>query len=101
MNELQVQLYIGSSNAARNKAIFDKLLTHKEVIEATFAETLIWDRGDDLKSSKIYVMNHQVGIEHEPDWPVAVEWHVENCTRIYRAFAGFLEQCATSKNCFL
>lgn len=64
----RIELCLGKSKKEENKATFDKLITKKTSIETALDVTLIWNRGDDIKSSKIYYQLDNVSIENETDW---------------------------------
>ena len=49
----RIDFYLGSSNAARNKAAFDLLHSHKEEIEEELGITLTWERANQYKASWI------------------------------------------------
>ena len=64
----RVEMYLGKSDKETNKKTFDDLLKHKNIIETTLGMALVWDRNDDVKSSKIYCQLDNVSIENENDW---------------------------------
>lgn len=57
--------------------VFDKLYTYKESIESELGVTLLWDRGEDKKSSKIYYELKGLSINDEIDWPRMAKFHAE------------------------
>ena len=66
----RVEVYLGKADNNENKRAFDIIAAHKVEIEEALGVQLIWDRGDDKKSSKIYYKIDDVGIDNEDDWPV-------------------------------
>ena len=52
----------------QNKETFDKLKQHKAEVEKALGCKLVWQRGDDKKSSKIFVQLDNVSIAEEGDW---------------------------------
>jgi len=57
--------------------------SHKAEIEDNLGVQLIWDRGDDKKSSKIYCKLDGVGIDKEDDWPVIAKFHAKWSLKLY------------------
>ena len=51
------------------------LAEHKTNIVQEVGSTLIWYRGDDKKSSKIYYKMDGVGLGNENDWDVIARFH--------------------------
>ena len=49
-----VEVYFGKADNDENKKAYDLVAGHKTEVERALGEELIWDRGDDKKSSKIY-----------------------------------------------
>ena len=65
--------------------VFDKLYTYKESIESELGVTLLWDRGEDKKSSKIYYELKGLSINDEIDWPRMAKFHAEWSKKMYDA----------------
>lgn len=53
------------------------LLTHKAEIESSLGTSLVWDRNDDVKSSKGYCKLENASIENEVDWVQMATFHAE------------------------
>ncbi len=66
-----------------NKSVYDSIYAHKAEIEDKLRTTLIWDRGEDKKSSKIYVQLNNVSIENETDWLQMARFHAEWTKKFY------------------
>ena len=60
-----------------NKDAFDSLHAHKSEIESKLGTKLQWDRGDDKKSSKVFLQLDNVSIENETDWLRMARFHAE------------------------
>jgi len=67
-DSVRVELYLGKAKKEVNKLTFDKLEKEKAAIESALGTSLIWNRGDDIKASKIYCQLDNVSIEKETDW---------------------------------
>ncbi len=81
----RVEFYVGTNDKELNKKYFDAIYAHKEEIEAEIGTKVIWDRGDDKKSSKIYVELSGVSISNEEDWPRMMKFHSEKSKVMYDA----------------
>lgn len=81
----RVEVYFGKADNDENKKAYDLVAGHKTEIERALGEELIWDRGDDKKSSKIYYMIDGVGIDNETDWPVIAKFHAKWTVKLYEA----------------
>ena len=79
----RVEVYFGKADNGENKKAYDLVVGHKEEIERELGEELIWDRGDDKKSSKIYYRIEGVGIGNEADWPVIAKFHAKWTVKLY------------------
>ncbi len=79
----RVELYFGKTESAENKKGFDIVAIHKKDIEDSLGISLIWDRGDDKKSSKIYYKMEGVGIDKEDDWPIIARFHAKWTVKFY------------------
>ena len=59
--------------------------SHKKEIEDSIGEHLIWDRGDDWKSSKIFYKTDGAGIDNEEDWPLVTKFPAKRTVKLYEA----------------
>ena len=64
----RVEMVFSKADKAVNKEAFDKLKQYKAEIEMALGTQLVWQRGDDKKSSKIFVQLDNVSIADEGDW---------------------------------
>ena len=64
----RVEMVFSKADKAVNKETFDKLKQYKAEIELALGTQLVWQRGDDKKSSKIFVQLDNVSIAEEGDW---------------------------------
>lgn len=87
----RVELYLGNASRAKNKALFDLLLSHKNEIEASLSGAAIeWSRNDDAKSSSIFCRLDDVNISNEADWPLMAKFHAEWSRKFYDVMAPYL-----------
>ena len=87
----RVSFYLGTSDAAKNKADFDKLAAHKSEIESAVGVTLNWDRADQNKMSWISYSLTGVSINHPEDWPRMAKFHAEWSEKLCSAFLPILK----------
>lgn len=86
----RIDLYLGKAKKEENKKAFDALITHKDEIEKTLGVTLIWNRGDDIKSSRISYHLNGVSIENETDWLQMARFHAEWSKKFYDVIVPYL-----------
>ena len=89
MDSMRVELYISTPDIENNKKIYDYIFA--KFNEKT-AEEFIWERGDHLKASKIFIENREIGIASEEQWQDAVEFLVKGIQRIDQLFIPIVEQ---------
>lgn len=53
--------------------------------------TLQWDRGDEKKSSKIFMQLNNVSIENETDWLQMARFHAEWTKKFYDVIVPFIK----------
>jgi len=86
----RVEVYMGKSKKEENKKAFDFLKTHQDEIESSLGTHLIWARGDDIKSSKIYYQLDGVSINNETDWLQMAKFHAEWSRKFYEVIVPFI-----------
>jgi len=87
----RVEYYIYKSDEAETKAIFDKLYAQKSEIEREYGRPLVWDRGDDKKSSKIYTVLENTSLTNPNDWDTIRDFMVSNAKAMYKCVHSRLE----------
>ena len=87
----RIDFYLGSSDAARNKASFDLLHSHKEEIEEELGITLTWERANQYKASWISYEQKDMSIVNETDWPRMAKFHAEWSDAICNAVLPYLQ----------
>ncbi|WP_230470005.1 DUF4268 domain-containing protein [Lujinxingia vulgaris] len=89
-DETRTELYIDSLDAADNKAVFDALYAEREAIEAAFGDSLLWQRLDDKRASRIsYTVPG--GWADEARWGEVAGRAVGAMERLYGERVGALE----------
>lgn len=87
----RVDFFLGTSDAAKNKADFDKLFAHKSEVESAVGASLQWNRADQYKMSWIsYSLSH-VSIAQPEDWPRMAAFHAEWSDRLCTALLPYLQ----------
>lgn len=64
---IRAELSLDDADAI-NKAQFDALYEHKEEIERSVGQPLVWDRGDNKKVSRIYIALPDASYKNENEW---------------------------------
>lgn len=86
----RVELYIDMGDWGKNKAYYDKLLTHRAAIDGAFHEPVTWSRSDDTRASKIFIELKGVSVTSESDWPVMIQFHAEKAKLMLDTIAPYL-----------
>lgn len=86
----RVEVVFSNSNREVNKQAFDALITHKSDIESALGISLQWNRGDDIKSSKVYHKLDNVSIEHEVDWLQMARFHADWSKKFFDVIVPYL-----------
>lgn len=87
----RAEVVFGRGNKQENKAAFDSLYTHKAEIESALGTTLQWNRGDDIKSSKVFIQLNNVSIENETDWLQMANFHADWTKKFYDVIVPFIK----------
>ena len=66
------------------------MYANKAQIEATIGMAALWDRGDEKKSSRVYVELNDVSVNNEVDWPRMRRFHAEMSKKIYDAIVPYI-----------
>ena len=90
--DASVQLNFGRVSQAENKILFDALHNHKDKIENTFGEKLIWDRMDDKKSSKLSFYKSGINCFNREEWGFIIDFLISNINNIQKATKPFLSE---------
>lgn len=79
-SNVQAMIYMKSFRA---KPMFDYLASRRDEIETSLGARLEWNRGDELKHSRISISMDGVSIENESDWPVMAKFQADWTRRFY------------------
>lgn len=90
--ETRVDFYLDNKTAAKNKAEFDMLYTHKQEIEDAVGSPLIWNRMNGYKAARLGCRLENVSVYNEDDWPNMVAFQVEWIDKICRAVLPYLRE---------
>ena len=88
----RAEVVFGRGNKHENKDAFDSLYTHKVEIESALGTTLQWNRGDDIKSSKVFIQLNNVSIENETDWLQMANFHADWTKKFYDVIVPYIQQ---------
>ena len=80
----RVEYYIYRPNQEETKEIFDNLHNQKSEIEKEYGRALVWDRGDDRKSSKIYAELDNINLVNPSEWDGIKDFMVSNAKAMYK-----------------
>lgn len=88
----RTEVVFSRGNKQENKDAFDNLYMHKSEIESVLGTTLHWNRGDDIKSSKVYIQLSNVSIENETDWLQMANFHAEWTKKFYDVIVPYITE---------
>jgi len=88
------ELYIdrGEERDEENKRIFDMLHNHKDAIESTFGELLVWDKLERRRGCRVRKLITSGGYRDENRWIEIQEQLVEAMIRLDRALKPYIKQ---------
>lgn len=84
------EVVFARAERSENKAAFDALYQHKSEIESKLGTELQWNRGNDIKSSKVFIQLDNVSIENEDDWPQMAKFHAEWSKKFYDLIVPYI-----------
>jgi hypothetical protein len=96
MHDGGAELYIDRGNAEENKAIFDRLIQHREDVEKAFGEPLDWQRLEDKRACRIKKETTLGGYRNpEDDWQQIISWMVGSMIRLEAALGTYMTKVRT------
>jgi hypothetical protein len=96
-NYVSVELAISKTIKEDNKKIFDNLLLNRDVIENAYGYTLVWERLDNRKSSRIGDRLLDVNITNKDDWDKIKEFLCERMVKLEKALKEPLKKASYVK----
>ena len=72
-----------------DKSIFQKLLQHKDEIEADIGFSLDWRELPDKKASRILI-EKPVNLDNPDEWNSQFDWIADTCIRFKKAFKKYI-----------
>lgn len=91
-SDASVQLTFGRSSQAENKLLFDALAVHKEQIEEVFGKSLMWERMDGKKSSRVAFYQTGLNYFNEEEWPQIIAFLIEYINLLEKAVNPFFTE---------
>ena len=91
LDSIRVDLVFDHFNKEKNKSSFDFLSSHKVQIETSLGVKLVWNRGDNIKSSKISYMLRSLNVVKKEDWNQMARFHAEWSKKFYDVFIPYLK----------
>lgn len=91
---VSVELSISTSDTSTNKSIYDKLFAMKDVIENDYGDSLLWQRLDEKKMSRISSRLEGVNISDTDDWEKIKQFQCEAMVKLYDALHDRLKKAA-------
>lgn len=89
-NSARVEFCMDNYDKALNKRRFDMVFKHKDEIEKELNISLIWNRGDNIKSSKIFIKLNDVKLTDESDWEHMAEFHATWSRKFYDVLVQYI-----------
>lgn len=86
----RAEIVFGKADKDENKRAFEKVIAHREDIESALGTALIWDKGENKTSSKIYLQLSNVSIENEIDWRQMAQFHASWMKRFYHVIVPYI-----------
>lgn len=86
----RAEIVFGKADKEENKRAFEKVLAHREDIESALGTALVWDKGENKNSSKIYLQLSNVSIENEVDWRQMAQFHANWMKRFYSVIVPYV-----------
>jgi hypothetical protein len=88
---VRVEVYFSRSRKEENKYIFDLLMKNKEKIEESFGHSLVWQRLEDKKATRIKYQLDGVSLYNYNDWNNMINFLVSSMINIQSAFDDYIK----------
>ena len=79
-----------------NKDLFDYFSEHKDQIEKQMGQSLVWDKKDKRKVTKISI-SHNINPWDRNNWDKIVQLHLEDAEKIYSVFKPLVDEYNSNK----
>lgn len=89
---IRIELSIAGKSRDDNKMVFDKLHEKRVAIEEKFGNPLLWERQDDIKSSRIKFELTGVSYLNHEDWPEIFRFMKEVLPKFESAIKPYLNR---------
>jgi hypothetical protein len=87
----RVELYIDRGEAAINKRLYDELFSHKDEIDASFGDLLLWQRLDEKRACRIaYELTVGGYKDDESNWQAIQTAMIDAMARFEKALSPFI-----------
>jgi len=87
------EFYVDTGDKAKNEGIFDLLLQHKDEIESSFGEPLLWERLDEKRGCRVRYLLRSGGLTvPEDQWPAIQVSMVDAMARLSRSIQPHLQK---------
>ena len=86
-----VELYIDTGDKDQNKRIFDRFNEKREKIESMFGDTLLWERLDDRRASRIRYFIMKGGLKDNDNWASIQDTMIDSMNRLADALKPFIK----------
>lgn len=90
LDSARVDLVFADSDKYENKKAFDYLKKHSNEIENKLGDTLVWQRGESTKSSKISYVLENVNVTNKSDWNRMAQFHAEWSKKFFDILVPYL-----------
>lgn len=87
----RVEVVLNKESKQKNKEVFDELYSHKAEIESVLKTPLEWRRGDEIKSSKVFISLKGVSLGNEADWLSMANFHAIWTKKFYDVIVPYLK----------
>lgn len=93
----RVEIYIDRGNKEENKQVFDYLFKNKDKLEKNFGDTLIWERLDDKRASRIKYETDGNVFDKE-QWEKMSDFMLDAMIRLEGTFKSFMSKVTAELN---
>jgi uncharacterized protein with ParB-like and HNH nuclease domain len=92
MDNLRVELYIGTRDPQTNNQIFEFIHDRKDFIEAQINAQLDWKNKPENRTAKISIIDKNIGIEDEAMWDDCIDFLADGVNKIAAGLLPVLDE---------